>query len=120
LNFNWLNREKPFGMMMGVLLMPVIQQAAPFFTVGILQSIQERITFPMIQAEIDSFRFLPDSVKCTPQISNTIAGWNARIQHEHEANRHLWSDAFSTDRWNSVEPIPLPCELQVTLKTAVK
>lgn len=110
MNFNWLNRDKLMGATMTLLLFPVLQQAAPFFTVGVLSSVQERFTFEMLTAEINTYRDYSDSVKCSPQIRNTIAGWNARIEHEHESNRHWWSDYFSTDRWNAVKTIPLHCE----------
>lgn len=92
-----------------MLLFPIIQQIGTYPVVAVMSGIQERVTFQMIRAEIDSYRHLPDSVKCTPQISNTIAGLNARIEHEHESNRHYYSDLFSTDRWNAVEPIALNC-----------
>ena len=71
----------------------------------------ERITFPMIQAEIDSYRVLPESIKCSPQISNTISNLNARIEHEHSTNQQWFLvDWGSTDRWNAVEPIHLSCD----------
>jgi hypothetical protein len=106
---SWLTRDKLFGACATLLLFPIIQQIGTYPIVAVMSGFQERITFQMIRAEIESYRSLPDSVKCTSQISNTIAGWNARIAHEHESNRHVYSDLFSTDRWNAVTLIPLNC-----------
>ena len=80
-----------------------------FVITGSLASLQERATFPMLRSEIESYRELPVAVQCSPQVANTIAAWNARIEHEHESNRHWYSDGFSTDRWNAVSVIELRC-----------
>jgi len=86
--------------------------SATFAASSLMISLQERATFPMIMAEIESYRALPESVKCSPQISNTIANLNARVAHEKESNRHGFSDLFSTDRWNNVQPITVTCASQ--------
>lgn len=114
MNWNWLSRDKLMGMTLGVLLMPLIQQAAPFFTVGVLQSLQERLTFPMIMQRIEVVREAARSVPCPAPVADQsiiqqILEWDGRIAHEQEANRHWYSDYFSTDRWNEVRPIALPC-----------
>ena len=109
------------GMTAGVLLFPLIQQAAPFFTIGILQSIQERFTFPMIEQRIEVVRRAAAASPCPiPVADQAIIGqvleWNLRMAHEQEANRQWYADIFSTDRWNDVQEIPLPCEVMETRK----
>ena len=115
MNWGWLTRDKLMGATMTLLLFPVIQQAAPFLTVGVLSSIQERLVFPMIQARIETVRKAAESVPCpAPVADQAIVAqaleWNLRIAHEQEANRHWYSDVFSTDRWNGVTRIAMPCE----------
>ena len=100
---------------MTLLLFPVIQQAAPFLTVGVLASIQERFTFPMLDSRIGVVRIAARQMVCPPSVADApivaqVLEWNLRIAHEQEANRHWYSDGFSTDRWNRVARIPLPCE----------
>lgn len=81
-----------------------------FAASGFLTSFQERATFYMIMAEVNTYRAYSDAVKCSPQVTDTITKLNARIAHEHESNIHWWSDWFSTDLWNTVDLIPLNCK----------
>ena len=89
--------------------------AIAFGAQGMLQSLQERFTFPMIAAEIEVVRQSAQTVECPPSVADTATmaafiAWNIRIAHEQESNRHWYSDALSTDRWMKVEPIRLKCE----------
>lgn len=115
MNWNWLTRDKLMGAVGACLLYPLIQQAAPFFTVGVLSSLQERATFPMLVERMEVVRRAGAAMSCPPSVADQpivaqIMEWDLRIAHEQEANRHWWSDYFSTDRWNAVKPIALPCE----------
>lgn len=117
MNLNFLTRDKLFGLTMGILLMPMIQQAAPFFTVGILSSVQDRLTFPMIQWRIEIVRAAAAAVPCPVPVGDApivaaVLDFNQRIAHEQESNRHWYSDYFATDRWNQVKPIEFPCEVK--------
>ena len=100
------------GKMRGVVLLVIgglFGLVGPWCVTGVLASFQERVSFYNKVAEIESYRELPDMVKCSPQIAAAIAGINARVAIEHESNRHWYTDYFSTDRWNAVEVIPLRC-----------
>ena len=110
----WLTRDKLFGLAVGVILMPMVQQTAPWLIGGVLQSVQERLTFPMLVQRIETVREAMAELPCpAPMADQSVVAealqWNLRIAHEQEANRHFWSDLFSTDRWNAVEPIPWEC-----------
>lgn len=79
-------------------------------TVGLWQIFMERFQFPMIQSEIESLR---SDVAAAPCSSNAMlisqaASFNQRIEHEHESNRHVFSDWASTDRWMKVSRIEIP------------
>ena len=94
---------------------------SPFFSftiTGSLMSLQERATFPMLLQRSEVVRHAMLAVPCderilafSPLIAQAV-DWNTRIAHEKEANLHTLTDYFSTDRWNSTAPIPLPCEEQ--------
>lgn len=141
MNWNWLTRDKMMGVTMGVLLYPLIQQTAPWMTVGVLDGLKERFTFSMIEKRIEVIRRAAAHVQCPPTFADQpivvqILDWNTRTVHEKESNqRKNWliywttnlltlgyypinsiSDIFSTDRWNTVQEIPLPCEVLETRK----
>jgi len=78
---------------------------------GLYAVVMERLQFPMIASEIESLR---KDVAAAPCNSNAMlianaADWNQRIEHEHEANQHWFSDWASTDRWQQVQRIEIPC-----------
>lgn len=115
MNTAWLTRDKLFGAAITMLFFPIIQQAAPFFTVGLLQSLQERMTFPMIEQRIEVVRRAASQMSCPPAVADApimaqVLDWDLRISHEKQSNLLWYSDLFSTDQWNNVEAIPLPCE----------
>jgi hypothetical protein len=92
---------------------------SPFcaFTItGTLVSIQERATFPMIEQRIEVTRRAISAIPCDQRILafaplvNEAIQWNLRIAHEKQANQLWYSDYFSTDEWNRLTSIPLPCE----------
>lgn len=91
---------------------------APWAVTGVLASLQERATFPMLQAQIEQVRADSKAVRCDVEnaafapVVALVEQWNTRIAHEREANKHWYSDLFSTDRWNAVERIVLPCQSQ--------
>jgi hypothetical protein len=74
---------------------------------GFYQVIIERAQFPMIRAEIESLRLDAAGAPCdtNAQLRSSVAEVNKRIEHEHESNRHWFSDWASTDYWNTVERI---------------
>lgn len=101
------------GFLAGVMCSPFFS----FVITGSLTSLQERATFPMIERRIEVVRQEMAQVRCddrilafAPLIAQAV-DWNTRLAHEKEANTHFYSDYFSTDQWNQVEPIPLPCDL---------
>lgn len=94
---------------------------SPFFgfvITGTLGSFQERATFPMLAQKIEFVRASSALIPCDSRvlafapIIAEVVGWNLRIAHEQEANRHWYSDYFSPDGWNSLKPIPIPCEVE--------
>ncbi len=82
------------------------QSALGFYAV-----LMERFQFPMIRSEIESLRRDIGSISCgsAAMLVAQAADWNRRIEHEHESNRHIYSDWASTDRWLQVERIEIPC-----------
>jgi hypothetical protein len=138
MNFNFLNRDKLMGLSFGVMLYPLIQQAAPYMVVGFLDGLKERFTFTMLEKRIEVIRHAASGIQCPPSFADQpivvqILDWDTRIVHEQESNQRknqliYWptylltlgyypinslSDIFSTDRWNDVQEIPLPCETEV-------
>lgn len=81
-------------------------------TFGFWSVLMERLQFPMIQAEIESLRKDVQAAPCgsNAMLLNQAAETNKRIEHEHESNKHVYSDWASTDRWNQVQRIETPCE----------
>ena len=104
------------GITLGVLLMPVIQQSAPWMVNGILDGVKERVTFPMLEQRMNVIRGAARHMRCPPSYADQpiiaqILEWNARIAHEHESNRVHWTllDVLSTDEWNRIPLIEIPC-----------
>ena len=96
----------------GMMISPILS----FTITGTLSSLQERATFPMLERRIEIVRTAIHQAPCDTRILafapliHEAVQWNLRIAHEQEANRHLLTTLFSTDRWNALTLIPLPCE----------
>lgn len=109
INFTLLANHPGLAATLGALVALIAQQGFNKVFDGVYSVITERAQFPMTVRTIDYYRHVSDP--CSPQVRNTIEGWNARIEYEHEANRQWFLiDWASTDRWNAVEPIVLHCE----------
>ena len=70
----------------------------------------------MIEQRIDVVRSAAGQMSCPPQVSDQpivaqVMEWNMRMAHEHESNRVHWTllDILSTDEWNRVRLIEMPC-----------
>ncbi len=105
-------RDKTLWVVFGGLLTLV----GPFVVTGVLTSFQERATMPMLKQRIEWVRHAAAQVPCDNRIIpfgsliNQTVEWNMRIVHEQEANRHWYSDLLSSDKWNDIKTIPVPCE----------
>ena len=123
----WVNRYLPEDEKTRARLFTVVGSVAgflagtifsPFFSFtisGTLMSIQERATLPMLVERSEVVRRAIAEVPCdgrilayAPVIQQAVE-WNVRVAHEQEANRHWYSDYFSSDGWDRVAGIPLPC-----------
>lgn len=73
--------------------------------------VMERLQFPMIRSELESFRKDFQLTPCDQRLMlrQQASTWNQRIEHEWESNRHVYSDWASTDRWNAVNRIEVDC-----------
>ena len=98
-------KQNPLLVMIGVAL----GLLSSLNSIGLLQSAQEWLSFPMIVAEIDSYRTYSDAVKCSPQVAALIVTVNARIAHEKESRAHWWSYLMSPWWWLDVRPIEMVC-----------
>lgn len=79
---------------------------------GVYTALTERVQFYLILSEVESLRH---DVMTAPCSSNAMllaqaAEWNRRIAHEHEANKHWYSDWASTDKWDRIKRIGIPCQ----------
>jgi hypothetical protein len=106
-------RENPLILCIGLLLglLPSLQ------SVGLLQGLQEWLTFPMLMQEVEMVRAAASVMPCStigiayqPVIAAVIS-WNVRIAHEKESRRHWWSYWLSPFWWNDVPLIPMPCAI---------
>ncbi len=97
--------------LVGIMLSPVMS----FTITGVLTSVQERAVFPMWAARIEVVRSASRHVSCPPTVADApivqaALDWSLRIRHEQQANQLWYSDMFSPDGWNAIEPIAFPCE----------
>jgi len=87
---------------------------------GVLAAVQERASFPMLNAQIERVREDMEHIPCSGEVVafqglvSKAVEWNIRIAHEQQANGIWYADYFSTDRWNDVEPVSLPCRPELT------
>lgn len=103
-----------------VIFVMIVTAFSPWVINGMTGSTQERWTFPMTHQRIEWVRGQVEKVPCVMEILayqallNEVIGWNLRIVHEQEFNRHWYSDWYSTDAWNTVKLIPLPdCKTKI-------
>lgn len=86
---------------------------------GLYQVVMERLQFPMIESEIESFRRDFEQTPCDQRLMlrQQAANWNQRIEHEKQSNRLAYSDWASTDRWSGVERIEAQCAPPAMVKS---
>lgn len=79
--------------------------------VGLWSVVTSRLEFPMVSAEIESFRRDLATAPChsIPMLTALASDWNRRITHEQESNRHWYSDWAVTDQWNQIQRLEMPC-----------
>jgi hypothetical protein len=111
-------RDNPREGIVTLLLTAAITSAGVTLTIvgtqggtALFAVVMERFQFQMIRSEIESFRQDYEQTPCSDRIMlrQAASTWNQRIEHEHESNKHNYSDWASTDRWNEVKRIDVQC-----------
>ena len=93
----------------------VLTLVGPTCVSTLVNSVQDRLSMPMYIQRIEWVRSSSAGLPCGTAmipfapIVNEVVYWNLRIVHEQEANKHLYSDWLTSDKWNSIQIIPVPC-----------
>lgn len=98
----------------GVVLGGLLGFAAPYVAQPLFESMVDRAKFPLHAKQIEWVRLAAKTMPCDDTVTfqplvQQIVEWDQQIVHQQEANRHWVLDLLTTDRWDTVEPIPLPC-----------
>lgn len=64
----------------------------------------------MLRAEIESLRRDAAATPCgaNAMLRAQVSELNREIEHEHESNKHWYSDWAVSDKWNTIERIVFP------------
>ncbi len=110
---NFLERLK--NSWKGVAFGTLLGFTGPYIAKPLFESLQDRVKFPMYAKQIEWVRQAAKTMPCgldamtfQPLVQQVIE-WNEEIVHQQEANRHWGTDLLTTDQWDAVQTIPLPC-----------